>query len=246
MSDLAIQQALVSLILNTTSVVPKTTLSAQAGAGATTVTVASATRLRRGMRLQFRDDLSEEPLRIASISGNTLTLDFTGLGYANLQKTHMVGTTVYTNIKSERPVYASRSLAAGDPLLAVVVEARDEGGRFTRHTGSTYSVTIAEHRRLLPNDGDQTTEVTIDMDTWYERQMTAARNDDEALRAMLRANWTLIRGGVAGVIKLGRWGQFGQPILKTRWTDPARHWDTDQLVFELQFEVEADIATITV
>src|SRR5438270_3065014 len=107
------------------AIVPTTTLSAQSNAGTNQVTLSSssvaalAARSAPGGVLSFFDSTGEKPVKIKSVSGSVLTLDFTGRGWIALQQTHLVGATVALNIiGGAPPIDPSHNLQNGYPYVA--------------------------------------------------------------------------------------------------------------------------------
>lgn len=218
--DLAIAQALCAVIqpLTTsagTSLVPVSTLTAASAVGATSVTLADASRFTAGGRFSFADGTGEETLRIDSISGNTVTLDFTGTGYTGLRYAHAgpvgqtPGATVTSNLFPTWPRFPDLGtmLAKGDPVIWAFVRAKQTPGKLVMGGAyPVYTVHLQYHRKLVQSNED----APCDPALYSDRQETAARADLSTIWTALSRNPSLITGTApAAVTALDTSGPFG-------------------------------------
>lgn len=237
MSDIGLAASIERLILTMPgSPVPQSTVATNgANAGATSVTLASTAGFVPDAGLSFADALGEEPIKITSVTNSTqLALTFTDLGYAGLQYTHTAGTIAYCCLQSEKIVQVGSVLNSGKPFIWVHVDAEDRGVRAVRVKGSSYTVEIGYHRALEPRSGNN-----IDPNTFYRRQVRAARTDMESIASALDGHWQLVQSGQQRAVKLGAY-KSTRPYIRKRWSSTVRRVDTLQLVAVLSLEVESD------
>lgn len=198
-TDLDIQVGVSEVLLgvqraDTSSVVPRTTLTATATGGvATSITATDPTIFGLGSSVSFLDTLGEERLYVANswTGSNPVPVDFTLAGYSTLQHTHPAGTTVYTNLFDTTPWDIASGLVRGNPVLFVrVMQAATRQLAMPSGNYTTYQADIQYHRVLTaPNEenGER-----INPNLWADRQERLARGDVALITAGLLADQTLL------------------------------------------------------
>lgn len=192
MSDLSLTTAVRDILLPLTRtdgshLIRQTTLAASTVAGSGSASLTSSAGFAEEGVLFFADTLGEEPLSIASISGNTVTFDSANLGYTAPQFVHTSGTIAYTNLFAYTPWDVAAMLDGGDPAIFVTV-LREHTGMFAmRATQGVYTLHLQYHRLLVRPGG-----VSMPPNVWAYRQETSARADLALIRSALASNQELI------------------------------------------------------
>lgn len=193
MSDLSLATAVRDLLLplqrlDGSHLIRQTTLAAATVAGSGVVSLTSSAGFAEQGVLFFADTVTEEPLSLDGISGNTVSIDSAALGYTAPAAVHAAGTIAYSNLFAYTPWDIAPMLDAGDPAMFVTV-LREQTGMFAmpRATQGVYALHIQYHR-LLVRPGSE----TIPANVWAYRQETSARADLQLIREALLANQELI------------------------------------------------------
>lgn len=236
-ADLSVINSLYALILPLTrsdgsTIVPQTTLSVAARAGYQSITVASAAHLVRDGLISFEDGSGEAALPIAGVTGTTVALDFTGLGYSGLRYAHNVGAVVSTNLLREMQEIPAAMLSLGDPAIFLSVVSETEALRTVHQSGAVLTAHIQMHRSLLSVNGMNST-------VWSQRQQEATRSDLELIATAIKNNRSLTVNGVDGALGLGQYKRPETPFLTKNWGKFAQMSDIPQFVATLQVVIQA-------
>lgn len=197
-TDLSIQSAVRDVILplqraDTSYIVRQTTLSANAAANATSVTLTSLTGFGIGSAVRFNDTTDEETHYVSGgwTGTNPVSLDFSLLGYSGLQYAHPAGTIVYTNLFDFTPWDVAPGLANGDPVIFIrVTRAPYRQIAMPSANAGTFYCHLQYHR-LLTAPGEESG-LRINPNSWAERQEKTSRADLAIINTALLANQELI------------------------------------------------------
>lgn len=186
-ADLQIAQAACGTIASISpAIIPQTTLTQIAGIGDPVLHVGSTAGFLPGGILSFQDGTSEAPLAIASLTATTITLDFSGQGYAGLQESHAQNAVVCTNLLDSLPTDLSDMRESGWPVIAAFPVSEKTAIATTRGYQPAPQLQIVYQLvAKQPQSG------TLRDELWFRNQLRRMASDLDSIQAALRDNPTL-------------------------------------------------------
>lgn len=201
-SSITLAQAACQIALDLSpAILPKTTLTAQANPGDTTLSVADVRPFLSNTILSFWDGTTEAPLAVKSSTPSgqsqapslvpgTVTLDFAGQTYSGLQETHLQGATVATNILDTLPGKTAGMLKNGWPVLSIFVLDRAERHGALANLWQGHPVLSLCYQ--LPGNPDSRNPLHSQL--WLRQTHHRAENDISAFVQALEQNITINPG----------------------------------------------------
>jgi hypothetical protein len=175
--------------------VPTATLPTGAAAGATSIAVDNAANLREGGIVDWNDGTPEFPTEIDTITGNEVTLKFTGRSVTGLQYDHAPGALIATNLLRTPPdpdnATVSDVMASnGWPVWRVYTMDGATVGEAGRQMSVTHFCEIVHQLPAAPQRSP------LQSDLYRQQQEERASADLDALKQAMLRNYTLPLDGV--------------------------------------------------